>query len=52
MRANTFSETRYKEVLTLARQLQITAIVLPVIRPGLRGGPAGQLPKAPTYKGR
>jgi hypothetical protein len=30
MPANTFSETRYKEVSTLARQLQITAIVLPV----------------------
>jgi len=43
MPANTFSETRYKEVLTLARQLQITVIVLPMIRPDLRGGPAGQL---------
>lgn len=52
MRANIFSETRYKEVLTLDRQLQITAIVLPVIRPGLRGGPDGQLPKTPTDKGR
>lgn len=52
MRASTFSETRYKEVLTLARQLQITVILLPVIRLGLSGGPAGQLPKAPAYKWR
>jgi hypothetical protein len=50
-RANTFSETRYKEILTLARQLQIAAILLPVIRTGLRGGPAGSCPRRQLIRG-